>query len=300
MLDLPDLPVSVTLGLQLALIVLAALIAFVVLRSVVGVSVRHVLERRGEEAATGILPPAELERRVNTIGRLVVRIAGGVIVVIAALMALELFGVDIGPAVAGLGVVGIAVGFGAQTLVRDWLAGIFVVLENQYSQGDVIRIAGVDGVVEDFSLRRTTLRDLDGTVHTVPNGQIIVASNMTRLWARVNLDIQVAYDTDLDEASDLIDRVGQDLQADPDWGPRLLEAPKVVRVEALSDSSVGLKVLGQVRAAEQWAVGGELRKRILAAFTRAGIKVPYPHRVMVNQAPGSPDADAESEAATDD
>jgi moderate conductance mechanosensitive channel len=297
MLDLPDLPVSVTLGLQLALIAVAALIAFVVLRTVVGVSVRHLLERRGEEAGTGsVLPAAELERRVNTIGRLVVRIAGAIITIIAVLMALELFGVDIGPAVAGLGVVGIAVGFGAQTLVRDWLSGIFIVLENQYSQGDVIRIAGVDGVVEDFSLRRTTLRDLDGTVHTVPNGQIIVASNMTRLWARVNLDVQVAYDTDLDAASDIVDRVGSDLQADPEWGPRLLEPPKVVRVEALSDSSVSLKVLGQVRAAEQWAVGGELRKRILAAFTRAGIRVPYPHRVMVNQ----PSADGDAGATTGD
>jgi small-conductance mechanosensitive channel len=293
MLDLPDLPVSVTLGLQLALIAVAALVAFVVLRTVVGVSVRHLLERRGEETGTGVLPAAELERRVNTIGRLVVRIAGAIITVIAVLMALELFGVDIGPAVAGLGVVGIAVGFGAQTLVRDWLSGIFIVLENQYSQGDVIRIAGVEGVVEDFSLRRTTLRDLDGTVHTVPNGQIIVASNMTRLWARVNLDVQVAYDTDLDAASDLIDRVGNDLQADPEWGPRLLEPPKVVRVEALSDSSVSLKVLGQVRAAEQWAVGGELRKRILAAFTRAGIRVPYPHRVMVSQ----PSVDSEASSA---
>jgi moderate conductance mechanosensitive channel len=295
MLDLPDLPVSVTLGLQLALIAVAALVAFLVLRTVVGVSVRHLLERRSEEAGSGVLPAAELERRVNTIGRLVVRVAGAIITVIAVLMALELFGVDIGPAVAGLGVVGIAVGFGAQTIVRDWLAGIFIVLENQYSQGDVIRIVGVDGVVEDFSLRRTTLRDLDGTVHTVPNGQIIVASNMTRLWARVNLDIQVAYDTDLDGASDLIDRVGKDLQADPEWGPRLLEPPKVVRVEALSDSSVSLKVLGQVRAAEQWAVGGELRKRILAAFTSAGIRVPYPHRVMVN--PPSAGADSGETAA---
>ena len=297
MLDLPVLPASVETTLKIALIVLAALVAYLVVRIGVRIGIRHLVERRGDEESTAVLPPAELERRVNTIGRLVVRIAGVAIGVIAGLMALDLFGIDIGPAVAGLGVIGIAVGFGAQTLVRDWLAGMFIVLENQYSQGDVIRIAGVDGVVEDFSLRRTTLCDLDGTVHTVPNGQIIVASNMTRVWARVNLDINVAYDTDLNRAGELIDRVGEDLRADPEWGPRLLEAPKVVRVEALADSSVKLKVLGQVRAAEQWAVGGELRKRILASFTAAGITIPFPHQVVVTRGPMQADEEAEGAEA---
>ena len=178
--ELPDLPASVEITLQIVLIAAAALVGFLVLRAAVGISVRHLLERRRAEAAAGVLPQAELERRVHTIGNLVVRVAGSVIAIIAVLMALDLFGIDIGPAVAGLGVVGIAVGFGAQTLVRDWLAGIFVVLENQYSAGDVVRIAGVEGVVEDFSLRRTMLRDADGTMHSVPNGQIIVASNLSR------------------------------------------------------------------------------------------------------------------------
>lgn len=177
--DLTNMPDSVEIGLQIALIAGAALIGFLVLRAAVAISVRHLIERRTTESAAGVLPPAELERRVNTIARLAIRVAATVIVVIAVLMTLDLFGIDIGPAVAGLGVVGIAVGLGAQTLVRDWLAGIFVVLENQYSSGDVVRIAGVEGVVEDFSLRRTTLRDLDGTIHTVPNGQVTVTSNLT-------------------------------------------------------------------------------------------------------------------------
>lgn len=185
MLDFADLAPPVEIGLRLALIVGAGLVGYVVLRTAVGVSVRHLIERRTAESGGGVLAPAELERRVHTVGRLVVRIAGAVIVVIAVLMGLDLFGIDIGPAVAGLGVVGIAVGLGAQTVVKDWLAGIFVVLENQYSQGDIVRIAGVEGAVEDFSLRRTTLRDSDGTVHTVPNGQIIVASNLSRGGADV-------------------------------------------------------------------------------------------------------------------
>jgi small-conductance mechanosensitive channel len=181
--DLPALSDSVETLLRVALIAVAALVTFVLMRKAIEVGVRGVLERRSAEAEAGSdadAPPRELERRVNTIARLAVRIGGAIIVTIAVLMALDQLGVEIGPAVAGLGVVGIAVGFGAQTLIRDWLAGIFVVLENQYSEGDHVRIAGVEGIVEAFSLRRTTLRELDGTVHTVPNGQITVASNLTR------------------------------------------------------------------------------------------------------------------------
>jgi moderate conductance mechanosensitive channel len=179
-IELPNLPPSGELILRIGLIVIAALVAFLALQAAVRLSVRHLIERRTAEAGEGLLPPAELERRVSTIGHLVVRIAGSVIAVIAVLMAFAVIGIDIGPAVAGLGVVGIAVGLGAQTLVKDWLAGVFVVLENQYSQGDAVRIGGVEGVVEDFSLRRTLLRDADGSVHNVPNGQIIVATNLSR------------------------------------------------------------------------------------------------------------------------
>jgi moderate conductance mechanosensitive channel len=297
MLELPDLPVTVEVGLRMIVVAIVALIAFVLVRAGIRAGIRHLLDRSSAEAGAQVLPPAELERRMTTIGRLLVRIAGGLLAVMAGLMILNQLGIDIGPAVAGLGVVGIAVGFGAQTLVRDWLAGIFIVFENQYSQGDVVRIAGVDGVVEDFSLRRTTLRDLDGTVHNVPNGQITVASNLTRLWARVNLDVGVAYDTDIDRAAEIINRVGEGMLADEEGGPRLLEAPAVVRINALADSAVTLKVLGRVRAAEQWAVAGELRKRLLSTFAREGIEIPFPHRVVVSRGGGS-DAETDAGAAT--
>lgn len=295
--DLSNVPDWAELTLRVLLIAVVAAVAVFLLRQAVRVGVRGLVERRAETDAEKV-PPVELERRVNTIARLIVKVGGTVIVVIAVLMALSEFGVDVGPAIAGLGVAGIAVGFGAQTLIRDWLAGIFIVLENQYNEGDVVRIAGVDGVVEDLSLRRTTLRDLDGTVHTVPNGAIVVASNLTRLWARVNLDVAVAYDTDIDAATAVINQVGEELHADPEWGPRMLEPPKVVRVAGVGDSQVTLKVLGQVKPAEQWAVAGELRKRILAAFSKAGIKIPFPHRVVVRQGSGAgADADAEADAA---
>jgi small conductance mechanosensitive channel len=276
------LPNWVVTALQVGGVVLVALIGYLVLRSAARVGVRHLLERRTGDA-TELLPARELERRVTTIERLTVRVGGTLLTIIAMLMILRLFGLDIGPAVAGLGVVGIAVGLGAQTLVKDWLAGIFIVLENQFSAGDVVSIAGVDGTVEDFSLRRTTLRDLDGTVHSVPNGQIGVASNHTRVWARVNLDIAVAYDADTERATAIIDEVGAGLAEDPAWRDRLLEPPTVVRVNALGETGLTLKVLGQVQAAEQWAVAGELRKRILAAFSREGIEMPYPRRVMVTR-----------------
>ena len=266
MLDLPDLPSSVTTGLRVLVVVLAAVAAFLLVRAGIHVGVRHLLDRSSGESGGDVLPPAELERRVTTIGRLLVRVAAAVLAVIAALMILNQFGIDIAPAVAGLGVVGIAVGFGAQTLVKDWLAGIFIVLENQYSQGDVVRIAGVDGVVEDFSLRRTTLRDLDGTVHTVPNGQITVASNMTRLWAPVTLDVIAAADTDVERATRVINEVGQALHRDPEWSTRMIGPPAVVRAEDAGGLAVTLKVVGQVRAAEQAAVGGELRERIIQAL----------------------------------
>ncbi|HET6380479.1 MAG TPA: mechanosensitive ion channel family protein [candidate division Zixibacteria bacterium] len=273
---------NVELAAKVTAIIVLALVAAWLARHAIRAGVRHLLELRAPQDE-GLMTNVDFERRVTTLQTLGVRVAVALILIVATLMVLDQFEVSIGPAIAGLGVAGIAVGLGAQTLVKDWLAGIFIVIENQYSVGDVVQIAGVDGVVEDFSLRRTVLRNLDGTVHSVPNGHITVASNMTRGWARVNLDISVAYDTDIDRATEVINRVGRDLADDPEWRERLIEAPSVQRVNALSDSSVQLKILGQVRPAQQWAVAGELRKRILAAFASEGIEIPYPHQVLISR-----------------
>jgi small-conductance mechanosensitive channel len=279
------------------LIMIVALVGWYALRFGARQIAGRVLARQPQDA-DALVPQVELERRVRTLERTAVRTGGVIIVIVAVLMALSSgFEIDIGPAIAGLGIVGIAVGFGAQTLIRDWLAGIFVVLENQYNQGDVVRIAGVSGVVEDFSLRRTALRDLDGTVHTVPNGQITVASNLTRVWARVNVDIPVAYDTDIDLATRLINDVGAQLHADPEWAGRLLAAPSVVWVGHFGDTGDSLKVLGQVPAAEQWAVAGELRKRILAAFAERGIRIPTAPRVFVTATCGATPGALEAESS---
>jgi moderate conductance mechanosensitive channel len=210
------------------------------------------------------------------------------VVVIAATMVLSALDLDIGPAIAGLGIVGIAVGFGAQSLVKDYLSGVLILIENQYSKGDVVSIAGVSGAVEDFSLRRTTLRDLDGVVHTVPNGQITVASNKTRTWARINQDVTVAFGTDIDRAIQVVAELGRQMHEDPVWKRRILEPPRVERVERIEERGVTLKILGTVRASEQWAAGGEFRKLLLEAFARNGIQLPRPPQVVIAHPDGTP------------
>jgi len=275
----------------------AAILAIVVVSAVV-IRLAHVfvrgiaqalLNRENVEGTAQALTAPELKKRQDTIESLGVNVIRFFVVVIAGLMILETgFRLDIGPAIAGLGIAGIAVGLGTQHLVRDYLNGALILVENQYAKGDVVRIAGVSGVVEDFTLRRTTLRDQDGTVHTVPNGEVSVASNLTRVFARVNQDVQVVYGTNIEKATDVVDGIGRDMAGDPAWGPRILEAPHVDRVSALGELGVTLKILGTVRASEQWAVGGELRKRLLAGFTEAGIEIPQPQRVVLAQATPMP------------
>jgi small-conductance mechanosensitive channel len=272
-------------------VVLIAVVAFVLLRAarlfVHGI-VKALMDREATEGTAQELSAVELKKRMDTLDGLGANVLQFFIVIIAGLMVLRSFGLDIGPAIAGLGVVGVAVGFGAQHLVRDYLNGALILIENQFSKGDVIRAAGVSGTVEDFSLRRTTLRDLDGVVHTVPNGEILVASNLTRVWSRINQDVVVAYGTDIDAATTVVDEVGKAMVADPIWKRRVLEAPRVDRVAALGEYGVTLKILGTVRAPDQWAAAGELRKRLLAAFKEHGIEIPRPQRVILSREPGGP------------
>jgi small conductance mechanosensitive channel len=270
-------------AVPVVVIVIVALVAMRLARLFVHGIIKALLDREATEGTAQELSAIEVRKRMDTLDALGSRVVQSFLLLVAALMILGQIGLDIGPAVAGLGVVGIAVGFGAQALVRDYLNGALILIENQFAKGDVVRVAGVSGTVEDFNLRRTTLRDMDGVMHTVPNGEIKVASNMTRVWARINQEITVGYGTDLERAIEVIAQVGREMAADPEWKRRILEPPTVLRVDALGDSGVTLKVVGSTRAAEQWAVGGEFRKRLLAAFAANGIEIPYPHRVMVSR-----------------
>lgn len=229
--------------------------------------------------AKGIVTESEEEvkKRAHTLSRVLITSGQIIIMGIALFTLIAEVGINIGPMLAGVGVFGLAIGFGAQSLVKDVIAGLFIIMENQYRVGDVARIAGVAGLVEDINLRRTVLRDLDGIVHVVPNGEIGVASNFTKEWSRVNMNVSVAYGTDLDHAISVLNRVGKELAEDPAWTPLIIKPPQFLRVDSLGDSGIELKILGDTKPIQQWAVMGELRKRIKKAFDQEGIEIPYPH-----------------------
>jgi len=271
-------------GTRIGALVLLALIAGWVARRTIPRAVKLALAHQrvedGEEPEAQIALDEQLQR-AQTLAAVLVRTIDVTAVGLAAIVALGEAGFQLGPLIAGAGVVGLAIGFGAQSLVRDVLAGMFILFENQFSEGDVVNIAGIGGTVKRINLRRTILRDLDGIVHTIPNGQIQVASNLTRSFARVNLNIEVGYGEDLDRVREVIDAVGAELAADPAWAEKILEPPAVLRVNNLADSGVELKILGTTRPMLQWEVTGELRQRIKQRFDREGIEIPFPHRVLI-------------------
>ncbi len=218
-----------------------------------------------------------MEKRTNTLLSIFKGVGRLFIVIVAIMMVLDEVGVPVAPVLAGFGIVGIAIGFGAQYLIRDLIAGTFIILENQYRVGDVAKVADISGLVEEVHLRKTVLRDLDGIVHHIPNGEIRVASNFTRHFSRVNLDISVGYGTDLDHAISVINRVGKALAEDEKWRKVIKSPPQVLRVNNLGDSGIDIKILGDVKPMEQWAVMGELRLRLKKALDAEGIEIPWPH-----------------------
>jgi small conductance mechanosensitive channel len=262
----------------LAILVAAAIVVWVA-RPVIHRIVYGALDRMAAESTAQELSVVERRKRVETIEGFVVGVVRAIVIVGVVFLVLGVLGLL--PAIAGLGILAAGLAIAGQNVIRDYLNGIFILLENHFSIGDVVQVAGVTGTVEEFSLRRTTLRDLDGTVHIVPNGQILVASNQTRTWARINQDVTIAYGTDVDRAIGIVDEVGRDLAADPVWRRRVLEPPHIERVEALGEYGVTLKVLGNVRASDRWAASGELRKRLLDAFRSNGIELPRPARVVL-------------------
>jgi small conductance mechanosensitive channel len=258
-------------GWRIALIVILAVLAVVSMGEIVPRVIVRTLTRRPDETED------EVKKRSDTLSRVLVGTIQVFIFFIAIFMILSELQIDIAPILAGAGVVGIAIGFGAQSLVKDLVAGLFIIIENHYRVGDVVKIADVAGIVEGINLRRTVLRDLDGIVHVVPNGEIRVASNFTKDWSRVNLNISVAYGENLDHVISVINRVGQELTEDPEWAPIILKAPQVLRVDNLGESGVEIKILGDTKPIRQWDVMGELRRRLKNAFDEEGIEIPWPH-----------------------
>lgn len=213
-----------------------------------------------------------------------IRIASGtlhvLVWIVAGLMVLSEAGIDIGPLLAAAGVAGIAIGFGGQYLIRDIVAGLFIVLENQYRVGDVVCLDDTCGLVEDISIRMATLRDLDGTVHTVSHGVVTKVSNLSNEFARVNLNIGVSYTADMEAVIRAINETGTILAEDPQWKDDILKPIQFERVDDFADSSIIVKMLGDTKPLRQWAVAGEFRKRIKIAFDHASIEIPFPQRTI--------------------
>jgi small conductance mechanosensitive channel len=219
----------------------------------------------------------EEKKREDTLIAVFKGIGQVLIVMVVLFSTLSVLNVPIGPVLASFGIAGVAVGFGAQYLIRDLISGIFIIMENQYRVGDVARVADTAGFVEKITLRKTVLRDQDGIVHHIPNGEIKIASNFTRNYSRVNLNISVSYGTNLDHAIRVINRVGEELAQEDYWRDLIISAPKVLRVDKLGDSGIDLKILGDVKPIRQWEVMGELRLRIKNIFDTEGIEIPWPH-----------------------
>jgi len=220
------------------------------------------------------------EKRENTLIQVMNGASIIAIWITALLMMLSEAGVAIGPLLAAAGIAGIAVGFGGQYLIRDLISGIFIIIENQYRTGDVVCFGDTCGTVESVTLRLTTLRDLDGTVHHMPHGEIKQVANLSKHFARVNINIGVDYDAKLSKVIEVINAVGKELSEDSEWSENIISAPQFLRVEDFADSSVIIKILGDTKPLQQWAVAGELRKRLKIAFDENGIEIPFPQRVV--------------------
>lgn len=266
-----------TSGLQIILILIVAYIAHLIFKRLSEKVVKKlVISRAGEDKE------AE-EKREKTLVKIIHGTVHAILVVVVAMMILSEIGIDIGPLIAGAGVVGIAIGFGGQYLVRDIISGLFIILENQYRVGDGVQIAGISGSVEDITLRKTVLKDLDGVVHHIPNGEITTVSNKTLGTSKINLDIGVGYETDIKKLIEVINSVCEELYSDPDFESDMLEAPKFLRISDLADSAVIVKIVGEVRPGKQWSLTGELRRRILERFRKEGIDIPFPQMVVHNK-----------------
>ena len=271
------------------------LLAFVVnrlLRRAIGKFVRSVQDapvQRGLETIRSRTPSALMttgpvtmraSQRAQTIGGVLRSITSFVVWTVAVLTAMGQFGINLGPLIAGAGIVGIALGFGAQSLVRDFLSGIFMLIEDQFGVGDIIDAGEATGTVEGVSLRATRLRDVNGVVWHIPNGEIHRVGNKSQEWSRALLDVEVAYATDLDHAQAVIKRVADELWREEGWRDKILEEPEVWGVEVLGASGISIRLVVKTTPAAQWAVMRELRQRIKATFDAEGIEIPFPQQTV--------------------
>lgn len=222
----------------------------------------------------------QAKQRARTLGSVLRSASSILIFTFATLMSLAEFNVSLGPLIAGAGIAGVALGFGAQSIVKDFLSGFFMLVEDQYAVGDIIDVGEAAGVVEAISLRTTQIRDINGTLWYVPNGEIRRVANKSQQWARAVLDIEVAYDTDIEKASRVIKEVADEVWHEHAANATIIEEPEIWGVEMFGESSIAIRLVCKVEPGEQWATGRVIRRRVKEAFDREGIEIPFPQRVI--------------------
>ena len=261
-----------TSGIRIVLIVIGA---FVVLKFfyIIIARIETLIASREREAIAAI----ESEKRLATLGNLMRKVALIAVLLTSIMMILKEIGMDIAPIIAGAGIVGLAVGFGAQNLVRDIISGFFILFENQIRVGDVGIINGTGGLVEEINLRTIVIRDLEGTVHIFPNGTIETLSNRSKGWSRYVVDVGVAYKENVDDVMKVLSEIGDIMSRDENFGALILEPLQILGVDDFGDSEVTIKCMIKTLPLKQWDVGRELRRRIKNTFDEKGIEIPFPH-----------------------
>ena len=261
----------VAIAIRIAIILVLALVLTVIQKKLIPRIITARIPKIREESQD------QIAIRSKTLTHVITQSCSVLIWSIAFMMVLGAVGVDITPLLASLGVGALAIGFAAQNIIRDFLNGFFIFMEDWYRAGEWVTISGMEGDVEKITLRRTVLREINGTMHVIPNSQIPLASNQTRDWARINLYITVAYKEDISHVYTVINEVCQELKEDPDFGTNLTTTPSAMRVSDLGAHGVDICIRGYTKAGEQWGLTGELRKRIKNRFDLEGIEIPWPH-----------------------
>lgn len=222
----------------------------------------------------------EMKKRTDTLKAVVRSVVNMILLAVAVIMILDNLGLKVGPILTAAGVVGVAVGFGAQQLVRDIINGFFILLDDQIRVGDVVNIAGHSGLVENVNLRMTTLRDLAGSVHYVRNGEITVVTNMTKEWSRYIFDVGIAYRENVDEVIEVLKAIDAEMRQDPEFGPDILEPLEVLGLDKFADSAIIIRARTKTKPIRQWAVGREFNRRMKIKFDELGIEIPFPHMTL--------------------
>lgn len=261
-----------TSGIRIVVIIIGAYVFLRLLSVLIGRAEKIIVKDTGDFFAN-----LETQKRVKTLGDILRKAALATIFILALMMILREVGIDIAPIIAGAGIVGLAIGFGAQNLVRDIISGFFIIMENQVRVGDVAVVNGTGGLVEEINLRTIVLRDLEGTVHVFPNGTINTLSNMTRGWSRYVIDVGVAYKENVDEVMQVLREIGEELYKDERFRPSILEPIEILGVDNFGRSEVIIKCMIKTQPLKQWDVGRELRRRIKNTFDQKGIEIPFPH-----------------------